>query len=530
MHDVLIAGAGPTGVFLALELQLQGLHPLVLDKDPQPTRVDRAQGLHARSIEILDSRGLAGQFLDAGTRYPADGFFAGITPARPVQLDSTHPYVLGIPQTVTERLLTEHALARGVDIRRGAEVTGFTQDDDAVTAVLADGTELRARWLVGADGGRSTIRRTAGIDFPGDPPQREWIRADAELTASPEEVAAVVARVRETHRDFGLMVGADGAYGIVVPADGVAEDRTSPTTLDELREQLRRYAGTDFGVHAPRWISRFGDATRLAERYRAHRVLLAGDAAHVHPPFGGQGLNLGLQDAFNLGWKLAAAVHGWAPPGLLDSYEDERRPVAAAVLENTRASSELASQEPGAQAVRRLLAELMEFPAVHRHLIEKVTALGVRYDFSDDGGHDDGDRDGGAGADGADGPGQDLLGRRLPDRPLKNGSVFELLRTGRGLLLDAAGTCSAAGWADRVDTVIDESFHLGEGSVDAGMQAGGGAGTGTPADDGGVSAVLLRPDGHVAWIGGGAAQGEPPDGAAASLKAALNRWFGPARR
>ncbi|CEA07773.1 Pentachlorophenol 4-monooxygenase [Arthrobacter saudimassiliensis] len=501
MHDVLIIGAGPTGVFLATELQLQGLTPLLLDKDPEPTKVNRAQGLHARSIEILDSRGLAGPLLDAGTQYPADGFFAGITPARPVQLDSTHPYVLGIPQTVTERLLTQHALARGIEIRRGTEITGFAQDDDAVTAVLADGTELRARWLVGADGGRSTIRRAAGIGFPGEPPKREWIRADAEVTAEAEEVAAVVARVRETHRDFGLMPGSEGVYGIVVPADGVAEDRTAPPTLDELREQLRRYAGTDFGVHAPRWLSRFGDATRLAERYQTGRVLLAGDAAHVHPPFGGQGLNLGLQDAFNLGWKLAAAVQGWAPPGLLDSYEAERRPVAAAVLDNTRAASELTSQEPGAQAVRRLLAELMEFPNVHRHLIEKVTALDVRYDLGNDGGDEEND-----------GAAPDLLGRRLADRPLKQGSVFEQLRSGRGLLLDATGTYAADGWADRVDTVVDESFSAGT--------------VGAEQDDA-VTAVLLRPDGHVAWVGGPASPGEQQRGSGQqTLDTALARWFG----
>ncbi len=199
----------------------------------------------------------------------------------------------------------------------------------------------------------------------------------------PETVAAVVAEVRKTQLRFGVGPFGDGVYRVVVPAEGVAEDRAVPPTLEEFKQQLRAFAGTDFGVHSPRWLSRFGDATRLAERYRVGRVLLAGDAAHVHPPIGGQGLNLGIQDAFNLGWKLAAEVDGWAPEGLLDSYHTERHPVAADVLDNTRAQMELMSTEPGPQAVRRLLSELMDFEEVNRYLIEKITAIGIRYDFGD---------------------------------------------------------------------------------------------------------------------------------------------------
>ena len=204
----------------------------------------------------------------------------------------------------------------------------------------------------------------------------------------------MVAEVRKTQLRFGAGPLGDGVYRVVVPADGVAEDRTVPPTLEEFKQQLRAFAGTDFGVHSPRWLSRFGDATRLAERYRVGRVLLAGDAAHIHPPTGGQGLNLGIQDAFNLGWKLAAEVNGWAPEGLLDSYHTERHPVAADVLDNTRAQMELLSTEPGPQAVRRLLSELMDFEEVNRYLIEKITAIGIRYDF---------------------GEGHELLGRRLRD-------------------------------------------------------------------------------------------------------------------
>jgi hypothetical protein len=261
-----------------------------------------------------------------------------------------------------------------------------------------------------------------------------------------------------------------------VPAEGLAGDRSVPPTLDEFKQQLRATAGTDFGVHSPRWLSRFGDATRQAERYRVGRVLLAGDAAHVHPPTGGQGLNLGIQDAFNLGWKLAAVVNGWAPDGLLDTYHAERHPVAADVLTNTRAQIELMSTEPGAQAVRRLLSKLMDFDEVNRYLIEQITAIGIRYDF------------------GADPSG--LLGRRMRDVGLKRGRLYELMHEGRGLLVDQTGRLSVEGWADRVDHVVDVSEELE------------------------VPAALLRPDGHVAWVGD-----DQQD-----LLDRLPTWFGAASR
>ncbi|MFJ9121983.1 rifampin monooxygenase [Streptomyces sp. NPDC102394] len=473
MIDVIVAGGGPTGLMLASELRLHGVHALVLEKDAEPTRIVRSLGLHARSVEVMDQRGLLERFLAFGKQHPVGGFFAALDKPAPDQMDTAHPYTLGIPQTTTDRLLAEHATELGVEIRRGCELVGLSQDEQGVSAELGDGTRLRSRYLVGCDGGRSAVRKLLGVGFPGEPSRVETLLGEVEVTAPPDTLKAAVAEVRTTHKRFGAMPLGDGVYRLVAPAEGVAEDRTVPPTLDELKRQVRKLAGTDFGMHSPRWLSRFGDATRLAERYRTGRVLLAGDAAHIHPPTGGQGLNLGIQDAFNLGWKLAAEVNGWAPQALLDSYHTERHPVAADVLDNTRAQTELMSLEPGPQAVRRLVSELMDFEEVNRYLMEKITAIAVRYDF---------------------GEGHELLGRRLRDVTLKRGRLYELMHGGRGLLLDQTGRLSVAGWADRVDHVADISKELH------------------------APAVLLRPDGHVAWVGD-----DQQD-----LLARLPQWFGAA--
>ncbi|WP_435871210.1 FAD-dependent monooxygenase [Micromonospora wenchangensis] len=467
---MIIVGCGPTGAMLAAELRLHDVRVLVLERETEPTSMVRIVGLHVRTIELMAMRGLLDRLHEHGRRRPAAGFFAAIAAPPPPGLDTAHPYLLGIPQPVVVRLLEEHATGIGAQVRHGTPVVGLDQDGVGVGVTLADGHRLRARYLVGCDGGRSTVRKLLGVGFPGEPARTETLMGEMAVGVSPEEIAATLAGLGRLDRRFSLTPFGDGACRVVVPAAGVT-DRAVPPTIDEVRQRLRAVAGTDFGVHSPRWLSRFGDATRLADAYRVGRVLLAGDAAHIHPPIGGQGLNLGVQDAVNLGWKLAGQVRGWAPATLLDTYQDERRPVAADVLDNTRAQTELLSDGPGAQAVRRLLTELVAFDAVNRHLTEKITAIGVRYDL---------------------GPGPDLLGRRLRDIEVRAGRLYDRLRHGRGLLLDRTGRLGVAGWADRVDHLTDPTAALD------------------------APCVLLRPDGHVAWVGGDQAD----------LDDHLTRWFG----
>ncbi|CAM5679325.1 FAD-dependent oxidoreductase [Streptomyces avidinii] len=479
MIDVIVAGGGPTGLMLAAELRLHDVRVVVLEKLAAPTGQSRGQGLHARSVEVMDQRGILDRFLAVSEKFQVGGLFGGITKPWPESLDTAHPYGVATPQPVTERILDEHALELGAEIRRGCEVAGLTQDEDGVTVSLVDGTTLRSRYLVGCDGGRSTVRKLLGVAFPGLPATVETLLGEMEVTEDPAAIAAAVKEVNRTQLRFGVIPQKDGVCRVIVPAAGVREDRTAEPTLEEFKQQLRAYAGSDFGVHSPRWLSHFGDATRQAERYRAGRVLLAGDAAHIHPPTGGQGLNLGVQDAFNLGWKLAAAVAGWAPEGLLDTYHAERHPVGAAVLDNTRAQIALMGTDPGPTALRNLFSKLMDFEEVNRYVTGLITAVELRYDF---------------------GEGPDLLGRRMRDVELKQrGRLYALMREGRGLLLDrTGGSLSLKGWSARIDHVVDTT-HEDLGIPDS-------------------LALLLRPDGHVAWIGD----------SQEDLLAHLPTWFGPA--
>jgi 2-polyprenyl-6-methoxyphenol hydroxylase-like FAD-dependent oxidoreductase len=431
-QSVVIAGGGPTGLMLACELRLAGVDVLVLERLAEPSGESRAGGLHARTLEVLDQRGMLEPFLAEGRELQA-GHFAGLW------LDfrdfpTRYPYLLMILQRRVERLLEARARELGVRIRRETEVATIEQH---AGGVRINGT-IEAEYVVGCDGGRSTVRRLAGIDFPGTAATMTAILGDVELTDPPD---GPVFQQRRAGGNYSVLDFEPGWYRVTTNEFGVVADRDSPITADELRSALRRIAGTDFGLHSPRWISRYNDAARQAACYRHGRVLLAGDAAHIHYPAGGQGLNTGVQDAVNLGWKLAAVLQGRAADALLDTYHDERHPVGARVLQNTRAQTALTRPDPQTGALRETMADLIAMPEVNRRLGLMVSGLDIRYDLGDGAGH------------------------RAEDRDLPDGTrLYRHLHHGRPLLLGEVG---AAG----VENV-----------------------------DGTAEPMLIRPDGHVAWV------------------------------
>ncbi len=485
MTEVIVVGGGPSGLMLAGELALAGLDPMVLERRTSDELVGtRARGFHARTIEILDQRGIADRFLTEGQVVQALSF--GPTPLPLDGFPSRHPYTLGLEQVHVERILRGWVDELGVTMRRGVDVVGLHQDETGVDLTTSSGETLRASYVVGADGGRSTIRRAAGIESTGAEPTRSLLIAEATMTEDPP------GGIRLT--DLGLHAlqpVADGVVAIIVTEPVLT---TAPeASLEELRAALSAAYGSDFGVRDPRWISRFTDATRHATSYREGRVLVAGDAAHTHPPTGGQGLGLGLQDAVNLGWKLGRVVRDGSPADLLDSYQAERHPATARVLANVTTQARLQRGDVRTDALRSTIAELTAFEGPRMRLAGLLSGLDVAYDL---------------------GEGHPLLGRRVPDLDVVTTEgprrVFELLHAARPVLLDLGAGLGAglggvvAPWTDRVDHV--------EAQYDGGWELP------VIGDVPAPGAVLVRPDGHVAWVG---------TGSTAGLEEALSTWCGP---
>jgi 2-polyprenyl-6-methoxyphenol hydroxylase-like FAD-dependent oxidoreductase len=493
-HAVVIAGGGPTGLMLAGELALAGVDAAILERRPNQDLAGlRAGGLHARTIEILDQRGIAERFLSEG-QVAQVAAFAGVT-LDISDFPTRHPYGLGLWQKHIERILAGWVGELGVPINYASEVTGFVQDDVSVEVELSDGRSLRAEYLVGCDGGRSEVRKAAGIEFPGWDPTTSSLIAEVEMAEEPElgirrDAIGVHALGRAEYeiRDGEVVYADRGPVGVMVTEPRVG--RTTEPTLRDLSEALIGVYGTDYGIHSPTFISRFTDLTRQAAAYRDRRVLLAGDAAHVHAPDGGQGLNTGVQDAVNLGWKLAQVVQRTSPEGLLDTYHAERHPVAARVLRNSMALVALRRPDDRTKALRDTMAELLGMDEPRRRFAAMMSGLDIHYDLGD---------------------GHPLLGRRMPDLDVltANGQlrVFTVLRDARPVLLNLGepGGFDVTPWADRVQSIDAE--YVGTWELPAlGRVAA-------------PSAVLIRPDGYVAWVGERTLLG---------LADALTTWFGPA--
>jgi len=491
-HAVLIAGGGPTGLMLAGELALAGIDVAIVERRAsQSLPGSRAGGLHSRTLEVLDQRGIADRFLAEGQVAQVAGFAA--TRFDISDFPTRHPYGLGLWQKHFERILAGWVRELKVPIHYGTEVTGFAQDDTGVDLALSDGRCSRAQYLVGCDGGRSLVRKAAGIDFPGWDPTTSALLAEVEMTEEPElgvrrtsSGTHALGKVEYEIRDGEVVYEKGGTVGVMLTEPEVG---TSEPTLRDLSEGLIAVYGTDYGIHSPTWITRFTDTTRQAAAYRSGRVLLAGDAAHVHYPIGGQGLNLGVQDAVNLAWKLAQVVEGTSAESLLDTYHAERHPVAARVLRITMAQTAVTRRDDRTEALREAVAELLGMDEPRRCFAGMLSGLDIRYDL---------------------GEGHPLLGRRVPDLDLLGAggpvTVFTLLRGARPVLLNLGppGAVDIAPWAARV-RLVDASY---EGRWELPVVGE------VPAP----AAVLIRPDGYVAWVG---------DGADSALAGALATWFGP---
>ena len=478
-HEVIVAGGGPTGLMLAAELALAGIDVAVVEKRAsQELAGSRAAGLHARTLEVLDQRGVADRFVAEGTTHPVVHFHI---PLDITDFPTRHNYVLGLWQRHSERILAGWVEELGVPIYRGHEVSGFTQDDRGVRVRLSDDRSLRAPYLVGCDGGRSAVRKAAGIEFAGWDATTSWLIAEV----IPAEEPAWGMR-QDEHGLHGIGKLDDGRARIVL-TEAQLKSGDEPS-LEEFREAMATVFGTDYGIHSPTWISRFTDATRQAVAYRDRRVLLAGDAAHVHPPMGGQGLNLGVQDAVNLGWKLAQVIRGTSPDRLLDTYQAERHPIAARAMRNTMAHVALRQRDERTLALGDYLSDFLRMDGPRKRMAGEISALDVHYPLDD---------------------GHPLLGRRMPDLDLVTGDgplrVYSLLHGARPVLIDLAepGAIDIAPWKDRVRQVRARYEGAWELPVIGVVDAPG--------------SVLVRPDGHVAWVG------ERMD---EQLRGALNRWFG----
>jgi 2-polyprenyl-6-methoxyphenol hydroxylase-like FAD-dependent oxidoreductase len=481
-HAVVIAGGGPTGLMLAAELALAEVDVVIVERrTSQELDGSRAGGLHSRTIEVLDQRGVAERFLSAGKVAQVQGF--ALIPLNISDFPTRHNYGLALWQSHFERILAAWVEELAVPTMRGCEVVGFAQDDGGVDVGLADGTSLRAEYLIGCDGGRSLIRKEAGIDFPGLAASTSWMIAEVEMDEEPE---------------FGFRRDSAGTHAIGRREPGepihvvITErevDHDGEPSMDELREALVAVYGTDYGLRHAHWISRFTDTARQAAAYRSGRVLLAGDAAHIHPPQGGQGLNTGAQDAVNLGWKLAQVVKGTSPERLLDTYHAERHPVGARVLHNTMAAVVLGSNDERHQALRDIVADVLSMDEPRRRIAGMLSGLDIHYDLGD---------------------AHPLVGRRMPDLDLETAGgptrVYNLLHEAKPVLLDlGAGRVDIAPWADRVRLVVARQHDRGwELPVIGEVEA--------------PRAVLIRPDGHVAWAG---------DPTHPELPRALEHWFGP---